>query len=83
MPFDVGRGQCCGADAPHPTSFMLFMYNLINAVFTAGAFPILVPPSPDAGALLGAWDHPHAPKANIRLLFLCQSNPDHLPFITA
>ena len=56
VPFDMGTGPCCGADAPHPTSFMLFACILINAIFTAGAFLILVPPPthPDAGALLGA-----------------------------
>lgn len=43
VPFNVGTGPCCGADAPCPTSFMLFPYILINAVFTAGAFPVLVP----------------------------------------
>ncbi|XP_071594658.1 uncharacterized protein [Heliangelus exortis] len=32
--FNVGMGPCCRADAPHPTSFMLFAYISINAIST-------------------------------------------------
>lgn len=90
MLFNMGMGLCCRADDPHPTSFILFAYILINVIFTALAFPVLVPPTPIL--MLGqgwlCWclqDHPHAPKAtaNAWLPFLCQRNPDHLPFITA
>lgn len=51
VPFDVGMGLFCRADVPHPTTFNLFPSILINALFTAGASPILVSPHSDAGAL--------------------------------
>lgn len=77
-----GTGPCCGADVPHPRNFILFAYILINAVFTAGAFP---PCSPHLNgvALLRVWNHPHMPKCSSNHPFLQQrNNPDHLPFIT-